>query len=217
MRTGADRKAAELLRQIASEDVVVLRHEMSIAKKLAAQAYVVEQYGFEYGEAWREGPNKQTLTVHMYRDPRPEARRREAATIAAFPEAGNGGAVPGMQPGSLKPTAEAQEAVARLKDLIGFDVMSKGADKKQKAVAWGCCGVLVLTLLLAGMYVGALAGGALMAAFLAGAFKLSTVRRQRLAQRLQDAGFVPVQDERGRQRFLRPGQQLPGHANPFTG
>ncbi|MGW0704290.1 hypothetical protein ACWD0A_34430 [Streptomyces sp. NPDC002867] len=213
----SDRRIASLLRQIATQDVVVLRQEMAIARQIAAQVYVAEQYGFEYGEARREGPRKQVLAVYMYRDPRPEARVREAATIAAFPEAGRGGASPGLQPGTLQPTAEAQEAVDRIKDRIGYDVMAKAADAGQKAVAWGMCGVLVVVLLLAQMYVGALVGGAALAAFLLGAFKVGEVRRQRIAQRLTAAGFTAVRDEHGRDRFLRPGQQLPGHVNPFAG
>ncbi|MCY0942178.1 hypothetical protein [Streptomyces antarcticus] len=211
-----ERQISGILRQIARQDVIEIGPEMSTGR-LAALAYMAEQYGFEYGESHRTGgQNNSVVLVQMYRDPRPEARAREAATIAAYPQAGNGGAVPGMRQGSLKPLPEAHEAVARLKDRIGFDVMAKAADKRQKTIAWGWCGVLVLVLLIIGMPVAALAGGAALAAFLTGAFKLGEFRRQRIARRLTDAGFVSVQDEYGRQRFLRPGQQLPGHANPFA-
>ncbi len=124
--------------------------------------------------------------------------------------------MPGVRPGTVKPLPEAQEAVARLKDRILLDVLAQAADKRQKAFAWGSVGVLVLMLLVLGMPVAALAGGAALAALLAGAFKMGAVRRQRIARRLTDAGFVPVSDEYGRQRFLEPGRQLPGHANPFA-
>ncbi|WP_143650851.1 hypothetical protein [Streptomyces phaeoluteigriseus] len=54
------------------------------------------------------------MQVRMYRDPRPDARVREAATITTHPQAGNGGTVPGLEQGSLKPLPEAVGAVAVL-------------------------------------------------------------------------------------------------------
>ncbi len=212
----SDRRIAALLRQVATQDVVELRQEMAVAKRVAAQAYVAEQYGFEYGEARREGHNKQVLAVYLYRDPRPEARAREAATIAAYPQAGMGGAVPGLKPGTLSPLPEAEAAVALMKDRIGYDVMAKAADKGQKRFAYAMTGVAAAVFLLMGKWVEGVVVGAVLAAFLVGAFRLSDVRRQRVADRLTAGGFTAVTDEHGRRRFLRPGQQLPGHANPFT-
>lgn len=206
-----------VLRQIAGQDFVEITEGAVHTRRLAALIHVVEHYGFEYAEARRHGPDKQQITVWLHRDPRPEARAREAATIAAYPQAGNGGPVPGMLPGTLKPRPEARDAVACNKDRIAYDVMAQAAGTQQQAVAWGAVIVLVLVLLLAGMHLGALIGGALMAGFLAGAFKLGGVRRERIATRLQAAGFAAVRDEHGRQRFLRPGQRLPGHADPFAG
>lgn len=215
-----DSTVSGLLRQIATQDFVELRNEMGRAGKLAVQAAVVEQYGFEYAEAWRAGgtgQNDPTLVVHMYRDARPEARAREAATIAAFPQAGQGGAVPGLRPGTLKPLPEMEQAVAHLKDRIGFDAMADAASAAQKRIAWGGMGVVVLMLLILGHYLGALIGGALLSGFLLFAFRIGDVRRRKITERLTAAGFAAVRDEHGRQRFLRPGQQLPGHANPFAG
>ncbi|GAA2461627.1 hypothetical protein [Streptomyces lavendulocolor] len=211
-----DRQISALLKQIATQDVVVVTNEFSHAGRAATLAHVVEHYGFEYAETLREGHNSRTLAVYLYRDPAPEARAREAATIAAHPQAGMGGTVPGLQPGTLKPTAEAAEAVALTKARIGFDVMTQMAGARKMGFAWFCVAGLVVTLLICQMYVAALAGGAALAGLLLGGVKISEVRRQRLAQRLQAAGFTPVRDESGRQRFLRPGQQLPGHANPFA-
>ncbi|WP_314253845.1 hypothetical protein [Streptomyces sp. DSM 40907] len=210
-----ERQISALLGQIARQDVVEIGPEQA-AGRVAALAPVAEQYGYAYDRAHRTGHNDMQILVRMYRDPHPGARAREAATIAAHPQAGNGGTVPGMRPGTVKPLPEAQEAVARLKDRIMLDVLAQAAGKRQKAYAWGWVGVLVLTLLVLGMPVAALAGGAALAALLAGAFKMGTIRRQRIAQRLTDAGFVPVRDETGRQRFLEPGRQLPGHVNPFA-
>ncbi|WP_327262782.1 hypothetical protein OG444_15790 [Streptomyces sp. NBC_01232] len=210
-----ERQISALLGQIARQDVVEIGPEPTV-NRVTALAHIAEQYGYAYDRAHRTGHNNSLVLVRMYRDPSPGARAREAATIAAHPQAGNGGTVPGMRPGTLKPLPEVQESVALMKDRITLDVMAQAADKRQKTIAWGSCGALVLVLLLVGMPVGALAGGAALAAFLGGAFKLGAVRRQRIAQRLTDAGFVPVRDAAGRQRFLQPGQQLPGHANPFT-
>ncbi|MCH0538457.1 hypothetical protein I3F58_02545 [Streptomyces sp. MUM 203J] len=211
------RQISGVLRQIAGQDVVEITEGALYTSRLAALVHLVEHYGFEYADARRHGADKKQITAYLYRDPRPEARAREAATIAAYPQAGNGGPAPGMRPGSLKPLPEAREAVARNKDRIAYDVMAQAAGTQQQAVAWGAVVVLVLVLLVAGMYLGALIGGVLMAGFLVGAFKLGGVRRERIAARLQAAGFVAVRDEHGRQRLLRPGQQLPGHANPFAG
>ncbi|MFG2880066.1 hypothetical protein ACGFYU_34490 [Streptomyces sp. NPDC048337] len=209
------RLVAHTLQQIARQDVFQIGPESS-PRRAAALVHIAEQYGFEYGETRRTGHKNTLIAVLMYRDARPEARAREAATITAHPQAGNGGTVPGMRPGSLKPLPEAEQAVALAKDRIMFDAMAQAADKKQKLIAWACCAVLPLILLVAGMPLGALFGGAAMAGFLLAGFKIGAVRRQKIAQRLTEAGFVPVRDEHGRTRFLRPGQQLPGHANPFA-
>ncbi|MFB6824566.1 hypothetical protein ACFCXA_23650 [Streptomyces virginiae] len=210
-----ERQISAVLGQIARQDVVEIGPEPSLAR-VAALAHVAERYGYAYDRAHRTGHNKQLVLVRMYRDPHPEARAREAATIAAHPRAGNGGTVPGLRSGTVKPLPEAQEAVARLKDRIMLDVLAQAADKRQQTFAYGSCVALALVLLLAGMPIGALAGGAALAAFLWGAFRLGAVRRQRIVRRLIDAGFVPVRDDSGAQRFLRPEQQLPGHVDPFT-
>ncbi|MEV6649434.1 hypothetical protein [Streptomyces sp. NPDC051219] len=215
---GADRQIAGLLRQVASKDVVVLTHPFSVASRLAALAYVAEQYGFAYVEARRDEANKQAMNVYLYRDPSPEARQREVATISRYPQAGNGGPVPGMRPGTLKPDAGAREAVARLKDRIGFDVLGDGLEKGPKRFVGGMFALVVLMTLLDGKYILAkLVGGVALGAALAGLFRLSALRRGRMEQRLLDAGFVPVSDQYGRRRFLAAGEQLPGHANPFAG
>ncbi|MGW0752476.1 hypothetical protein [Streptomyces sp. NPDC002587] len=211
-----EREISGLLRQIARKDVIEIGPSSALGR-MAALAHVAEHYGFEYGRTHRTGHKKQLALVEMYRHSGPGARAREAATIAAYPQAGNGGAVPGLCQGSFRPLPEAADAVARVKDRIMFDVLSShAADGGRKAVGYGMCAVLALVLLVSGKPFVALAGGGVFAAFLAGAFKLGDIRRQRIAQRLANAGFVPVRDERGRQSFLRPGQQLPGHANPFA-
>ncbi|MFJ7592634.1 hypothetical protein ACIQZO_35725 [Streptomyces sp. NPDC097617] len=210
-----ERQISAMLGQIARQDDVEIGPEQTVGR-VAALAHVAEQYGYAYDRAHRTGHNGMLILVRMYRDPHPAARAREAAIIAAHPQAGNGGTVPGMRPGTVKPLPEAQEPVARLKDRIMLDVMAEAANKRQKLIAWGSCGAMVLLLLVLGMPVAALVGGAALAAFLGGGLKLGAIRRQRIARRLTDAGFVPVSDDHGRQRFLEPGRQLPGHASPFA-
>ncbi|GAA4916987.1 hypothetical protein ACFPM3_21135 [Streptomyces coeruleoprunus] len=214
---GADSTISKILRQIATQDVVEIFESSGSPGRAAALAHFTEQYGFTYGEAHRHGHNKSLLTVFLYRDPRPEARAREAATIAAYPQAGNGGAAPGLRPGTVKPLPEAEGAVAVLKDRIAFDVMGQAAEPRQKAIAWGMLGITVLMILITGKYLVALGTGVVLGGLLLGGFKLGEVRRKKLARRLEAAGLVAVRDEHGVQRFLAPGQQLPGHANPFAG
>ncbi|MFB7031608.1 MULTISPECIES: hypothetical protein [unclassified Streptomyces] len=176
---------------------------------------MAEQYGYTYGTACRTGFKNSLVQVRMYRDPRPDARVREAATIAAHPRAGNGGTVPGLKQGSLKPLPEAAGDVAVLKDLITFDVMALYvADRRQKLLIYLACAALtVLMFIDNSSSVEAVASGGAVALLCTVAFRAGTVRRRMIAQRLTDAGFLAVRDEQGSRRFLRPGQHLPGHTN----
>lgn len=131
-----ERQISAMLGQIARQDDVEIGPEQTVGR-VAALAHVAEQYGYAYDRAHRTGHNGMLILVRMYRDPHPAARAREAATIAAHPQAGNGGTVPGMRPGTVKPLPEAQEPVARLKDRIMLDVMAEAANKRQKLFAWG--------------------------------------------------------------------------------
>lgn len=208
---------AGMLQQIARQQDVVEIAPQGSAPKAAALAHVAEQFGYTYGMAYRTGFKNSLVQVRMYRDPRPEARVREAATITAHPRAGSGGTVPGLVRGSLKPLPEAAGAVGVLKDLITFDVMAMYvADRSQKVKGYLACAALTVLLLIDRSWVEAVAGGGALALFLAVAFKAGAIRRRKIAQRLTGAGFLAVRDEQGAQRFLRPGQQLPGHTNPFA-
>ncbi|MET9935883.1 MULTISPECIES: hypothetical protein [unclassified Streptomyces] len=213
-----ERHVAGVLQQIARQQDIVEIAPQGSAPKAAALAHVVEQYGYTYGVAYRTGFKNSLVQVRMYRDPRPEARVREAATITAHPRAGNGGTVPGLKQGSLKPLPEAAGAVAVLKDLVTFDVMALyAADRRQKLLVYLACAVLtVLMFIDNGSPVEAVASGGAVALLCTVAFKVGAVRRRMIAQRLTDAGFLAVRDEQGAQRFLRPGQQLPGHTNRFA-
>ncbi|MFJ9595317.1 hypothetical protein ACIRS3_21485 [Streptomyces virginiae] len=70
-----------------------------------------------------------------------------------------------------------------------FDVLSShAADTPRKELGHAMCAAFPLTLLVSGKPLAALTA----------------------------AGFVPVRDGSGRQSFLRPGRQLPGHTRPFA-
>ncbi|GAA1542241.1 hypothetical protein GCM10009730_59090 [Streptomyces albidochromogenes] len=206
-----------MLQQIARQQDIVEIAPQGSTPKAAALAHVAEQYGYTYGTAYRTGFKNSLVQVRMYRDPQPDARVREAATITAHPQAGNGGSVPGLEQGALKPLPEAAGAVAVLKDLITFDVMAMYvADRTQKVLVYFACAVLTVLLLIDGSPVEAVASGGAVALLSTVAFKVGAIRREKIARRLTDAGFLAVRDEQGGQRFLRPGQQLPGHTDPFA-
>ncbi|WP_143196878.1 hypothetical protein [Streptomyces sp. CB00455] len=212
-----ERHIAGMLQQIARQQDIVEIAPQGSTPKAAALAHVAEQYGYTYGMAYRTGFKNSLVQVRMYRDPQPDARVREAATITAHPQAGNGGTAPGLEQGSLKPLPEAVGAVGVLKDLITFDVMALYvADRSQKVMGYLACAVLTVLLLIDRSPVEAVASGAAVALLITVAFKVGAIRRGKIAQRLTDAGFLAVRDEQGDQRFLRPGQQLPGHAHPFA-
>ncbi|MFE5735278.1 hypothetical protein ACFQ7A_30770 [Streptomyces sp. NPDC056528] len=207
-----------MLEQIArQQDIVEIAPQGSVPKA-AALAHVAEQYGYMYGMAYRTGFKNSLIQVRMYRDPRPDARIREAAAITAHPRAGNGGTVPGLKQGSLKPLPEAAGAVAVLKDLVTFDVMALYvADRSQRLLVYLACAVLTVLMFIDNRSpVEAVASGGTVALLCTVAFKVGTVRRRMITQRLTDAGFLAVRDEQGGQRFLRPGQQLPDHTNRPT-
>lgn len=212
-----ERHVAAMLQQIARQQDIVEIAPQGTPRKAAVLAHVAEQYGYTYGIAYRTGFKNSLVQVRMYRDPRPEARVREAATLTAHPQAGNGGTMPGLARGSLKALPEAAGAVAVLKDLVTFDVMALYVgDRRQKAICYVGCVALTGFLLLDKPPVEALVSGGAVALALTVAFRVGAVRRATIARRLTAAGFHEVRDEQGCRRFLRPGQQLPGHANPFA-
>ncbi|MEE1751264.1 hypothetical protein [Streptomyces sp. SP18CS02] len=212
-----ERHIAGMLQQIARQQDIVEIAPQGSTPKAAALAYVAEQYGYTYGMAYRTGFKNSLVQVRMYRDPQPDARVREAATITAHPRAGNRGTVPGLEQGSLKPLPEAVAAVAVLKDLITFDVMAQYVvDRSQKVMGYLACAVLTALLLIDTSPFEAVASGGAVALLFTVAFKVGAIRRRKIAQRLTDAGYLAVRDEQGAQRFLRPGRQFPGHTDSFA-
>jgi hypothetical protein len=206
-----------MLQQIARQQDIIEIAPQGTTRKAAALAHVAEQYGYLYGTAYRTGYKNSLVQVRMHRDPRPDARTREAATISRHPQAGNGGTVPGLTQGSLRPLPEAAAAVAVLKDLVTFDVMALYiADRTHKTLTYLACAALTLLLLIDTPLLEALASGAAVTLLCAAAFKTGTLRREKITQRLTDAGYLAIHDEHGNLRFLPPQQQAPGHTSTFT-
>ncbi|MGI5377599.1 hypothetical protein ACQEV2_25825 [Streptomyces sp. CA-251387] len=200
----ADRRVTALMRQIASQDVVELVHPYARSRTLGALAYLAECYGFRYADVRRVGENK-TLHVYLVRDTDPRAQQRAAANAAAFPQAGAGGPVPGMRPGSLTPVPEAQPDVDLITALIRYDSLGAVGDRKRLlTMAWGSAALFPLLALLTAKPAVLLPLAVLMPALLLGALRLNTTRRVKLAQRLTAAGYTPVRDEAGRERYVRP-------------
>ncbi|MGP3950410.1 hypothetical protein [Streptomyces sp. 7N604] len=216
-----DKQIAQMLRLMASNEVVEVTNRWGSVKKLAGLAFIAEQFGFAYYGAEQSGANDGAVKMQLYRDPSPYAQQRAAATWAQFPQAGNGGPLPGIQPGGkLKPVPEAAPAVELLKARINFDLTGKSAEKR---MMWGAIGFTVGGAIgvARGDFFGLTMGiglglWAFCMALLGFGFIWTRRRNQKYAALLASAGFVPVRDETGRTRFLRPDQQLPGHANPFA-
>ncbi|WP_128433205.1 hypothetical protein [Streptomyces cyaneus] len=200
----ADRRVTALMRQIASEDVVEIVHPYTRLRTLGALAYIAECYGFRYADVRRVGENK-TLHVYLVRDDAPRAQQRAAANAAAFPQAGAGGPVPGMHPGSLTPLPEAQPDVDLITALIKHDSLGAVGDRKRLlAIAWASAALFPVLALLTAKPAVLLPLAVLMPALLLGALRLNTTRRAKLAQQLTTAGCTPLRDEEGRERYVRP-------------
>ncbi|MET8228183.1 hypothetical protein [Streptomyces sp. NPDC005301] len=208
-----ERHAAGMLQQIARQQDIIEIAPQGTTRKAAALAHVAQQYGYTYATATRTGYKNSLVQVRMLRDPHPDARVREAATIARNAQAGNGGTLPGLQHGTLKPLPEAAGAVAVLKDLITFDVMALYiATRTQKTLTYLACAALTLLMLIDTSPLEALASGTAVALLATAAFTIGATHRKNITQRLTRAGFTAVHDEHGNQRLLPPTHQPPHQA-----
>ncbi|MGC0330012.1 hypothetical protein RKD23_003002 [Streptomyces sp. SAI-170] len=200
----AEQHITAVMRQAASQDVVELHHPFAKAQTVASLAYIAEAYGFRYADARVEG-EKKTLHVYLVRDHDDRARQRAAANAAAFPQAGAGGPVPGMQQGTLTPLPEAQAHVAVLTALIRYDAFGSAVDRK-KMLSMAVASPLLFLLLavVTGKYLVLLPLVVLLPTFLLGALRVNAARRAKLAAQLTAAGCIPVRDQQGRERYVRP-------------
>ncbi|MFJ5776736.1 hypothetical protein [Streptomyces sp. NPDC093094] len=193
-----------VMRQVASQDVVELHHPYAKAQTVGSLAYIAEAYGFRYADARVEGEQK-TMHVYLVREHDEGALRRAAANAAAFPQAGAGGAVPGMRQGTLTPLPEAQAEVDVLMALIRYDAFGSAVDRRKFiAMSWSFPLVFLLLAVLTGQYAVLVPLAALPPVVLLGALRINTAKRAKTAERLTAAGCVPVQDQQGRERYVRP-------------
>ncbi|MFJ4758458.1 MULTISPECIES: hypothetical protein [Streptomyces] len=205
--SAAERHLKYLMRLIANQDDVELVAPASSRKDVGALVYVAECFGFRYAGVRLVGRYK-NLHVRLVRSPDPADRQRAAANLAAFPSVGQGGNVPGMYQASLTPVPEVRADVAVLDDLVLYDALVQaGNRRKLLGMAWASGGVLLLLALATGVYAVLLPLAVLMPAMLVGALRINAARRAKIAARLTAAGCVQVQDDAGRDRYVRPVSQ----------
>ncbi|KOV54137.1 membrane protein, partial [Streptomyces sp. AS58] len=204
------RQVQKMLGLMASGGPVELTSPMASVRKLARLAFVAQQFGYEYADARQAGSRNNALVMLIVPDPSPYARTRAAQNWAQYPNAGDGVSLPPLVP----------DALELLKARINFDLTGKHSEKQRAAYGGlaATVGCLVLGVRLGGdddtfVLAGVLWGVAMV--LLALMVVLGRRRNAKLAARLQAAGFAPVTDGSGRLRYLPPGTQLPGQADPF--
>ncbi|WP_367321278.1 hypothetical protein [Streptomyces sp. HUAS ZL42] len=198
-----NRHLKPLMRQIATRDVIEIIGPGDL-ETAGALAYIAECYGFRYAGVRRVGQYK-VLHIQLIRDTSTAAQQRAAANLAAFPDPGKGRPVPGMYLGSLTPVPETQAEVDLLTTLIRYDlVLAVGNRKQLLTITWGSAALFLLMAPLTGQYAILLPLAVLLPAFLLVALRVNAAKRAKLAQRLTAAGCTPVQDEAGRERYVRP-------------
>ncbi|MFS8200755.1 hypothetical protein ACLVWQ_18980 [Streptomyces sp. CWNU-52B] len=178
-----ERLIANMLRQIATRDTVLLADAGGSPRRLASLTYIAVQYGFRYEDASRLG---QTLQVRLVRDPRPEARERGTAALSRLAA----GRAPGMRPGTLKPLPDVAPTVALLRTRIEFDSLDSDLDWPRKAVFMTASTALMALLLIPAGWRASLAASATMAVVFALFLRMEVLRKDRLARRLRSAGRV---------------------------
>lgn len=178
--TRAERLITDMLRQVATRDVVVLDDRGGSPRRLAALTYIAVQYGFRYERTSRVG---QTLQVRLVRDRRPEARERSTAALGRLAA----GRAPGMRPGTLRPLPDVAPTVSLLKARIEFDALDDDLDWRHKAVFMTASASFMALLLIPAGWTASLAAGVMMAAVFALLLRLEVVRKDRLARRLRSA------------------------------
>lgn len=210
-----------MLREMAGAQSVQVVSRTGSVTKLARLVLVAEQFGFMYGDTRQTGGRAPKVVLTIHRDPDQQAQRRAADNFARHPQAGDGGDLPGMQPGGkLKPLPEALAHLELLKARINFDLTGKNAEKRMLMGGIGVTAGFAIALFRSAFEgtaaVFSVVAYVLLLLLLGGGFLWNRKRNARFENVLSQSGLTPVQDENGRTRYLPPGSQLPGHHNPFA-
>ncbi|MES5823639.1 hypothetical protein [Streptomyces sp. RG80] len=204
------RQVQKMLRLMASGEPVELTSAMASVKKLARLAFIAQQFGYEYADVRQSSGRNGALIMLLVPDPSPQARARAAQNWAQYPNAGDGVSVPPLVP----------DAFELLKARINFDLTGKNAEKRMGYGALGVTiGCVILAYRLGGAsedFVAAACAWLFFMAVFGIGFAVTRKRNAKFAARLHAVGFMPVTDETGRVRYLPPGTQFPGQANPFA-
>jgi hypothetical protein len=209
-----DRRVDDLMHQLAAGGNTVEIHDpRPRPRSLASLVHVAECHGYRYARIRLEGPAaERSARVTLYRDPSPGARRRAAATAAAFPPRA-GGPLPGMRPGTLTPLPESAAEVALIRDHLRFDLRTRlsGESRTLTRTARVLGAVVLVTSLLAEKYAVGFATAVLLPLFMLSVEPFDRSRREALAGRLTAAGCVPFHRGDAVAGFLRP---HPGERRP---
>ncbi|KUO18492.1 hypothetical protein, partial [Streptomyces dysideae] len=203
------RQIQKLLRAMAGGQPVEFTSPMASVKKLARFAFIAQQFGYEYTDVRQGGGRGTSLIMLLLPDPSPQARARAAQNWAQYPNAGDGVSLPPLVP----------DAFELLKARINFDLTGKNAEKRMAYGALGGtlgCGVVAVRA--GGDGAAFVTAGILWLVLMASlgiGFVVNRKRNAKFATRLQAAGFTPVNDEKGRLRYLPPGASAPGQG-PFA-
>ncbi|MFF0012942.1 hypothetical protein [Streptomyces sp. NPDC005374] len=204
------RQVRKMLREMASGEPVQLTVSAQSWKRLARLAFIAQQFGYEYADL-QLGTNN-NFVLFIVPDPSRQGQERAAQNRAQYPDADEGVALPPFVP----------DAIDLLKARMVVDSNSRPIDKLQMAIAlfFFTVSAATICLTLRENTVAVVIVGIVWVAFLALMPVLRAYGRRysaKYAARLQAAGFTPVTDRSGRQRYVPPGGQLPGHTHPLAG
>jgi hypothetical protein len=187
-----------MLRQMESGEPVRLIVSMTTMNGLARLAFIAQQFGYEYADLAQTNDNKFALLVVP--DAGPQARERAERNRARYPDAGDGVALPPVEP----------DAIRLLRARMAVDLGTQYSDRLRMglAVFFFTASALAIgfrarahteVVLVAGVV------WAVIMALLPVLMAYSRRYRGNAAAQLEAAGFTAVTDGDGRVRYVPPG------------